>query len=252
MPSPSALPSPVRPATPSPPRRRGPRPISPHGWLTRLAPVALLACGDPLVVGTFRGAPLLTVSGDVLVDQPLGDLRGEVAVAALWNGGMNADDVADQSVDATMTFPSQYTLRFFQPPPESVRSEPPIGDAEGLFAMGLLLLFEDLDGDLDLDVGVEEVLGGALDHVLMWSTVTEGVDAVNAQGASKDALGGTFAVRRIAEGDCATRTPNELVINPTDVQLQLGFDCAALPDPDCQPMSSEWNSVCGRRPPLPP
>jgi hypothetical protein len=204
------------------------------------------------VVGSFRGAPLLTVSGDVLVDQPLGDLDGEVAVAALWNGGMGADDVADQSVDATMTFPSQYTVRFFQPPPEGVRIAPPVGDQGGLFAMGLLLLFVDLDGDLDLDVGVEEVLGGALDHVLMWTTVSDGTGAVSAEGGLKDALGGSFAVRRIAEGDCATRTPSELVPNPTDVQLQLGFDCDALPDPDCQPASSEWNSVCGRGPPPPP
>jgi hypothetical protein len=37
------------------------------------------------VAGTSRGTPPLTVSGDVPVDPPLGDLGGEAT--ALWNAG---------------------------------------------------------------------------------------------------------------------------------------------------------------------
>jgi hypothetical protein len=41
---------------------------------------------------------------------------------------MNTDDVAEPSVDATMTSPSQCTVRFFQPQPERVRGDSGRGD----------------------------------------------------------------------------------------------------------------------------
>lgn len=213
-------------------------------------PAATLACGDGLVSGDWRGEPLITVGGDVLVRESLGDLDGDVAVAALWNGGRDTVDIADQSVDATLQFPSRYTLRFYQPPPPEVRNAAPDG-SDSLFAMAVLVLFEDLDADQNLDLGAEIVLGMAPERVLMWSTQdgapgddTSPDPAQDLPPPVLDGLGGHYLVRDTGSGSCAPGAG--VTREPTDVQLEVGVDCRRLPDPDCIASSLEWLSLCPR------
>lgn len=159
----------------------------------RLARVVALAvalgwgCSDPLVDGNYRGEPLLEIRGKVqllandsaktprtgwgwhdprddqaaTIDLPPGDLR----LALVWSiDGLDkkprdAVTGVEQQTVTTTSFPSRYAIALYAPPPDDLLADAKGG--EGRYALGLLVVYADANGDGEWGTDEDELIGGA-------------------------------------------------------------------------------------------
>ncbi|MFO0584760.1 MAG: hypothetical protein U0229_21010 [Anaeromyxobacter sp.] len=138
--------------------------------------LVLAACGDRLVDASYRGVPLGALSGS-MVPAPGVDVQGPVRLAIAWYpqwlaaaDPASADAppaIVTEEVEAEGTFPVDFRFPLYGPPPSSALA--PLG--EGLLgrgAFGVLLAYQDLDGDRRLSPiprygkPVDRIIGSSL------------------------------------------------------------------------------------------
>jgi hypothetical protein len=121
---------------------------------------ALTGCGDPVVDPGYRGEALLTVQGQLRATQDY-ESKGPLHVALVWfpKALMESDEnttvdeafaMVTEDVPVQGSFPLDYRFDLFQPPPPEALG--PWGEGvPGKGAMGLVVAYEDLNGNGKLD-----------------------------------------------------------------------------------------------------
>lgn len=142
-----------------------------------LSAVSLLgtACGDPLVDGRYRGEPLFTMSGTVIADESFAEEMVDFDTSDLhisiewseWEGENERGGYDLEEVETLTSFPAQFEMRIYQPPPLEALFETDWLPGHEI-AVGRPLLYLDDDGDRRWDTDEDEVLGGAIDTVLVY------------------------------------------------------------------------------------
>lgn len=130
-----------------------------HLMAAAVAAASLAGCGERLVDGRSRGPVLASIQGS-LVPTPETQVTGPVRLAIAWYPQWLAADAAPgaalppaivtEDVEAVGTFPVDFRFPIHGPPP--ARALAPL--AEGLAgrgAFGVLLAYQDLDGNRRLD-----------------------------------------------------------------------------------------------------
>lgn len=123
--------------------------------LALLAVAALAACGDRLVDGRHRGPVLAEIQGS-LVPTPETSVTGPVRLAIAWYPQWLAADlpagapappaIVTEEVEAIGTFPVDFRFPIHGPPPAQALAPLAQGLA-GRGAFGVLLAYQDQDGD---------------------------------------------------------------------------------------------------------
>jgi hypothetical protein len=137
------------------------------------ASAVLVACGEPLADGGYRGEPLLVVNGSVLTNyspEELGWPDGELRVTLDWaqwagDGGRTAYDAGE--LETFTSFPSRYRLHVYLPPPGEARYTPSWATGRRI-AVGTPLLYIDRDGDDQWDYRDDPIVGGSEDVVVVY------------------------------------------------------------------------------------
>ena len=199
------------------------------------ASAGLLGCGDPLQDATYRGEPLLTMEGEILLKRALGDDADLLRVSILWT--FQAEETTDSSdLSIETAFPSRYTLDLFLPPPDEVFTTSL--DGQSRFAAGYPLLYLDEDGDGSWDIGAEKVLGGTAGTYILYTA--DGF--FNLDGEELFAPG--YAGTEIAP--CDTQGPARLAPSEvTEVNLDISPEFLdARRDLNCDGELEEWAALC--------
>lgn len=128
--------------------------------------MSLLACAPGAVGPSFRGAPLFTVSGQLITRAapPTTPIRLAVAWYPSEDGPSAPRAIVTQDVEYTGSFPLNYAFSFFTVPPEGVLTDYRDGAEVTRAAFGVLLAYEDVNGNGRLDSIAQG--GSPIDHVL--------------------------------------------------------------------------------------
>ena len=207
-----------------------------------LIAISLLAgCGDGLTDGTFPGDPLITLSGFIQDQTPLGSdddddttarlPRSPIKVAIFWSqGGLSGagSEVSgvEQQAIARSIFPAEFTLSIYSPPHPSVLFD---AAGSGKLALGMLVAYADTDRDGLYDKNTDRVIGGARGSAVIYSP----------EGGSDPQYGpfdaGFTRVHFEVEGENCAAGGYEL--EKAEGELQIVLDAtqpgAALHDSDC-------------------
>jgi hypothetical protein len=219
----------------------------------------LVACGDGLVDASYQGLPLLSMAGQVMVEEELPPIESEVRVTILWSsqGGSGAQ----QLVSVTTDFPAQYTLNLYTPPPDEVLYQPaPVPDRA---AIGIPLVYEDRDGSGRYDRGVDPVIGGAEEALVFWfpqdvefQAPEQPVDTGHGfpvdtddppetepaepfEGALEAGYHVMQPLQELCQGGPIALTP----LDPMQVDLSVGEVEEFLRDADCDGRTDEWGEI---------
>ncbi|MBU0552119.1 hypothetical protein KKF91_08575 [Myxococcota bacterium] len=219
------------------------------GWGVALL---LWGCGDPLVDGAYLGEELLRLEGSIWVRDggedeeaaklPTGDLR----LAILWTTGTLAETFENPVVsmrEQTVTnglFPARYTLSIYTHPPKAALQA---AEGGGLYALGLLIIYLDIDGDGQWRPDVDERMGGGDQRAIAYTPK-------GATSASFGALGpGYHRLEVTAEGCDAEDIIHLARATSREVEVVIdrgeGRD-SILPDLDCDGLggiASVWNDA---------
>ncbi len=196
----------------------------------------LLGCGDVLVDGDYPGEPLLTVTGQILVEATISE-DVSPSVALFWTQAGSATRT-ETSVEVTTRFPAYFELNAYQPPVDADF----FTDPQGLhLALGVLLLYDDTAQDGTLDVDTDTVIGAAADdaHVVWFPDPPE---------AQPDTPEDRYLVAHgVPECQGPPDTADEAP--PTEsqgiVDLLVADPCTLLPDWNCNGDLEEWGDLCG-------
>ena len=135
-----------------------------------VALLSLTGCGS-LVDTDYRGEVLFELSGTVIY---MGEQTFDnIGVALAWSNQETATDAILPVVVKT-TFPAQYTLQIFSPPPENATLNL-FGNNGSLAAIGKIYLFEDTNDNGVWDLPMERLVGSTFDSAVVW--VDDGVAA---------------------------------------------------------------------------
>jgi hypothetical protein len=120
-----------------------------------------IACGDPLVESGYRGEPLLTFEG-LITDMQFSGRIEQLSLSIFWTrdnvSTTDPDQLIEQSgLSVSTTFPAIFTVRIFNPPSQAISEK---------FASGLILVYEDEDGDRRMSQG--ELRGGATNNAVVY------------------------------------------------------------------------------------
>jgi hypothetical protein len=129
---------------------------------------ALVACG-PAVNGTWRGPPLLTLTGQLSLKEGLALERG-VRLAIAWYPNLAGDvpvaprSIVTEELEYTGIFPQRFSFPLYAAPAREAlevvtREDGTVGEA----AVGQLFAYEDVDGDGRLTVDAD---GHSPDRIL--------------------------------------------------------------------------------------
>jgi hypothetical protein len=142
----------------------------------------MTACGTRLVDGEYRGEPLLAIEGSMVVrtegateaetaelERSLGALR----VALFWSRhavgpGDPAVSLVEQQVATDANFPVRYSIEVYRPPPEFMLTPAPEGGS-GRYAVALVMVYLDSDGDGKWSPGTDRLIGGARDRAILYT-----------------------------------------------------------------------------------
>ncbi len=130
--------------------------------------VTVAGCDTALVDGSYRGEPLLTVTGDVrLVDKtpdaPVSFPPGTLRFAVLWLGPKGAPPESllmasvEQTVSLVAVFPAQYEVAIHTPPPDVAL----VHDAAGVYALAVMAAYVDTNENGVFDRDTDKLVGGA-------------------------------------------------------------------------------------------
>lgn len=237
----------------------------------------LVGCADALVDGTYRGEPLLTLSGQVLLvpnlhstggkrkppakprdsgdgkeatsQQGLKLPQGSLRLAIVWeatsiNEGIDQSlSTVEQSVVLTAAFPARYSLTIFTPPSRQLLHS---ADQEGSYALGTILAYADTDEDGTYDGSVDVLVGGAAGRALLYTP-----EGVSASWLSQPLAGGYHRMRAKADkAQCDTTGHARLELDAdveTDLKVYEQFPKDALLDLNCDGRNDEWKHACPPR-----
>lgn len=163
----------------------------------------LIACGDPLVGGSFRGRPLLHLSGAIelpeganflddalceaaifdcyaacttpecpaceadwaaCVDAPPSAQPSDFRLGIFWAQGQGSAVVQQYSLTVS-SFPARYGATLYAPPPAGLLQPA----AQGQFALGLVMVYLDRDDDGIYSAGVDPIVGGADGRAVLYT-----------------------------------------------------------------------------------
>lgn len=197
--------------------------------------LTLCACGDALVDGDYRGEPLIKIHGEILQEEPLGPTSGPVLVSVFWGATSNTTGPQiEQNLRVQTEFPSRYTLEVFKPPSEEVMFDTPGGEQH--IAMGLILLYEDADGDELYSPDTDTIIGTSRSSVLIWIDEIYDEDPAGGMPDAQD-----FIIGTVDNGSC--QGPPDIG-DEDAVSLVVGTICEELADLDCDGRNTEWGSLC--------
>ncbi len=197
--------------------------------LLPLIALGTLHCGQPVHDGAYRGEPLAVIEG--ILDQPAGSseaIPDTLAVGLIWAGADPFDleaRVWQPGVSASLARQDDFRLVIHDKPPPAARTAG--------YAIGRLLLFEDIDGDGAHDPG--ERLRATYDGMrVVWS----------AGGLNPDEHPVTLPLPpglHVIEGHLPCTEPFVRTGDVEDCGIPLGQPCQA--DRDC---GEPANAVCAR------
>ncbi|MFV8748912.1 hypothetical protein ACNOYE_00015 [Nannocystaceae bacterium ST9] len=207
------------------------------------------ACGDPLVGGDYPGVPLLELDGSIrfLSIEEVQDARGQLRVGLFWltdqsqvAPGEGTSEIADQVVTIS-GLPGSYVLRVYVPPPPSVLRELP--GVEGELAIAGLLLYVDVDEDQAWSPGVDWLVGGSRDALLIWVE-----DSLNVGDTEFERGYHALGISRSPDTgltECGMPIAGVTSISSTDpeVQLVIGLLHDVIIDLDCDLRAEEYD-IC--------
>lgn len=223
-------------------------------------PVGLATCGDPLVDGAYRGQALFTLEGWVRLDSestslPLESMSaattsttGPLRVSLFWapakGSGLHLDGAVEQDVATDGLFPARFRLALFEPPEDDLVQA--VGDGTGDLAASVLLAYLDADRDGSWDRGVEAVVGGAPQTLIVYTPT--GVQS-RLYGALAPGFHRLEPFRECVPSPDGLGFEARYRIDPGDIDLYVGmqFPVELLFDADCDGTPGEWTGVC---PPL--
>ena len=192
-----------------------------------LSLLLVAACGDPLLDGNYRGEPLFTVTGTITVGENASAFASETTrVAVLWIGSQQ-QELFGQGLSQS-SFPARYELTIYSEPANGARQKIP--NSEFLYALARVVLYQDLNGNEQLDPG-EPLTGGAEEQLI----------AFFPEAGTADGVGGGFrqgfATMQVLPCDERSGATVDTFMTPsvdTDVDLALtGEISTALSDLDC-------------------
>jgi len=222
-----------------------------RNWLVNVGVgclVALGACGEQAVDGNYGGEALFSFGGTVRLEASAleSDATGELRVAVFWaraNGAggslFSAVGAVEQSVDAATSFPARFTLTLRRPPDAALIGRSP--DVQGAYALAMVLVYLDQNGDVRWDRGSEPLVGAAADAFLLYAP--DGLSS-----GRFGTLGKGFHLLASVNGAQCTGGAT-LLADPSALQITVSgsYPEAALLDLDCDGSSEEWSGTC---PPL--
>lgn len=138
----------------------------------------LVACGDPLADGSYRGEPMLTLAGTISMADPevQASLDGgaPVRLAVFWASNPTtmatpSDTVSgvEQRVEVSQASVLRYSVTIFTPPPNTVLKRPLLGS--GTAAFGQVIAYADDNGSRRWEPGLDQLLGGIPNVVLAYT-----------------------------------------------------------------------------------
>ncbi len=190
-----------------------------------LLAAALPACGDAVPSSEFKGKPLATIEC-LVSSQSDAPLR----VALLWQTpsgyAANADDT-----DTVVSFPASAVVRVFTPPDASLLQHHE--GASGGIAIGEIVAFEDLDGDLRWSS--DEPIAATSYHVVLFAPEPVFGPATGALEAGfhermAEPCPGNSDARFSAAGECG------VIVNPKFVE-RFSYTCPSLGDGPCRELA---------------
>ena len=205
------------------------------------------SCGDLAVDGHYLGESLLEIEGTVTLDArdvPAG-ATGDLRVALFWarptagdaaTGNLDSVTAVEQDVGAASTFPARYTLTVHEPPPDELIGT--LDDVSGEFAIAMLLVYLDTNGDGSWDRGVEDLVGAATDAIVLYTP-----DGLT--GGRYGTLAPGFHVLRTTSGPVSCEaTLTGADASEVPIVVDMRFPAAALGDLDCDGVAQEWSGAC--------
>ena len=206
----------------------------------------LVGCGDAAVDGNFRGDALFTLTGKVALD--LGAVAttdsGELRAALFWAKPTGSPDAAifdsvtavEQELGAASTFPARYTLTIRRPPPATLIGT--AADVQGPFAVALVLVYLDLNGDARWDHATESLVGSAPDSFVLYAP--EGLSG----GRYGAVTPGFHLLVEAIEGQPCEATPLQGDAENLLLIVDMRYPGHALADLNCDGGWGEWTGAC--------
>jgi hypothetical protein len=208
-----------------------------------------VACGDPLVDASYQGEPLMVLAGQVLLEDALPALEGQVRVALFWSSQGEHGQQHEQQVAISTSFPSRYELTLYTPPPDEVLYQPP--HVPSPVGIALPMLYEDVDGDGVYSSGSEQVLGGSQDVLVLFNADflehRPPEDDDDPPPADTGTLPGPLepgyhAVRQL-EDSCDHDDLVLIEVDPENVAMAIGELWGVQFDMDCDGDHDEWGDL---------
>lgn len=190
----------------------------------------LLGCTAGVAPGDYAGEPLFTVSGLVVAD--VGDLDDDITygVSLMWAGGQDVGGI-DGFLDTS--FPAQYTLDLYTPPPDDT---PAIVEVDGVrVRAAVVFLYKDDDQDGVWTKRVEAFAGYSSPFVLTWQEEewpSQDRDLIVPPGYFGMILADTSC---LGEADVAAWDQFNIQVAPS----------GPPPDLNCDGSGSEWEGLGG-------
>jgi len=191
-----------------------------------LATALIVGCADPAVDGAYEGQARFELDGLVCAIGRLDASTTAIGIAwmTLAPDATRLDTVGGEAhlVDA-IALPADFHVPLFDAPPAGVTT--PIRTVDGLFdvAIGVPVLFDDLDGDGTLARDVESVLGVGRGHLVLYSQPAASADVI-AVPLEVEAMPTGWSVSKVICDDALRLTGLEVVPSSSrfDVWLNPG------------------------------
>jgi hypothetical protein len=149
-----------------------PHSTTPHALTTRVrllwpalfaAAAATAACGN-LDGHTDAPSVLATVQGQLTFASSTGTIADDVHIAVIWQTGTPGQFNVTEDLPVQAGFPSNYTLPLTEPPPAAALAHP-INYPEISGADGVVVAYEDLNGNGRLDLVADDA-GAFVDRIV--------------------------------------------------------------------------------------
>lgn len=203
-----------------------------HRYIRRSVLGGLLAtgCGEALVDDAYRGAPLLTVRGQISQVRGALALQNDLRVAVFWSptGSTTIDDTLVEQADVSvqLQFPALFEINLFAPPSGIAWRD------DGPVHVGLVLIYDDANRNGRFELS--ELQGGARNLALLFAERNATADE-SPTGRSL-AQGLSLARMPLRCEPVETETPDA----PTGWAMQVGLPCGV--PTDCG-VEADWRCV---------
>ena len=169
---------------------------NPKAALVSLVSLVVCGCGDPVAGLDYKGDPLATLQGRVVLGGGSTPAGGLYAVVGWRTEASPEDTWTGEIVDAAGGFPASYYIDMLAPPPDGALNVDP--ETGGELGFSFVVLMEDVNGNGQLDVdqsaaglptGPDRFRGGAETLLLAYAAAP-----FAATSKIGKALGGELAV----------------------------------------------------------